>query len=130
MQQAVIFINAAFVCYTAGVWAEKVQGRLRYWHTALFLLGIVCDALGTAAMGEVRQRTISGAVAATGYLSATFHSVTGMVALLLMVVHAVWALVVVNRRGERERRQFHRYSLRVWLLWLIPFISGAMGHFH
>jgi hypothetical protein len=40
--------------------------------------------------------------------------------------------VLVNR-AERRIRTFHRVSITVWAIWLIPFVSGLilgrrMGH--
>lgn len=34
---AVVFINLALVLYTVGVWAEKLQKRLKVWHVVVFL---------------------------------------------------------------------------------------------
>jgi uncharacterized repeat protein (TIGR03987 family) len=47
------------------------------------------------------------------------------VALLLMLVHAAWATIVLVRRDERAILTFHRFSVVVWTLWLVPFLSGA-----
>ena len=41
--KAVIAINLALVLYSIGVWAERIQGRLKVWHTIFFWLGLVCD---------------------------------------------------------------------------------------
>ena len=50
----------------------------------------------------------------------------GAVALLLMLAHAVWATAVVLRRDERAILSFHRISVVVWTIWLVPFFSGAL----
>jgi len=34
---------------------------------------------------------------------------------------------VLIRDREAERLTFHRFSLAVWALWLIPYITGALG---
>ncbi|MDD0857682.1 hypothetical protein NHF46_07890 [Arthrobacter alpinus] len=54
-------------------------------------------------------------------------AVTGAVALLLMVVHLGWAVVVLLRNREVEKRRFHKFSLLVWGIWLIPYFTGAIG---
>ena len=46
--------------------------------------------------------------------------------LLLMFGHAVWASAVLLRRDEHALRTFHRISITVWSIWLIPFISGML----
>ncbi len=43
-----------------------------------------------------------------------------------MLAHAVWATVVVRRDNRELREKFHRYSLFVWLIWLIPYFGGMI----
>jgi uncharacterized repeat protein (TIGR03987 family) len=63
-----------------------------------------------------------------GGLQFNAHGVTGAAALLLMFAHAVWATVVLVRADQRAIAAFHRVSVFVWAVWLIPFVSGvAMG---
>ena len=52
------------------------------------------------------------------------HTFTGQLALWLMLMHAIWATIVVRKRQEGLRKKFHRYSLFVWLIWLIPYFGG------
>ena len=75
---AITFINLAMVLYTVGVWAEKIQKRLRVWHLVVFWAGLICDATGTAAMGEM----------AGSMFQFNFHGITGMAAILLMLFHS------------------------------------------
>lgn len=113
---AIIFINLAFIFYTIGVWAEKFQKTLKQWHVIIFWLGFTCDTLGTSAMGKL----------AGGIFQFSFHGVTGMIAILLMLFHAVWASVVILKRNESMKRSFHKFSIFVWLIWLIPMLSGMI----
>ena len=34
-------------------------------------------------------------------------------------------MVVLVRDRENEKRAFHRFSIIVWAIWLIPYIAGA-----
>jgi uncharacterized repeat protein (TIGR03987 family) len=43
-----------------------------------------------------------------------------------MLIHAIWATYTVKRGSEKLRKQFHRYSMIVWLIWLIPYFGGMM----
>lgn len=106
------FITSALVCYTIGVWGERVVGRLRWWNFVFFVLGVICDTVGTAMM-----------MAYVGGLSADVHGISGVIAIVLMIVHAVWALVVLLRKDEAMIRKFHRFSIVVWCVWLIPYLS-------
>lgn len=113
---AIIFITLALVFYTTGVFGEKVFGSLKKWHVVIFWIGFVCDTTGTTLMSKI----------AAGGLTISFHSITGLAAILLMAVHAVWATVVLLRGSEKSRRNFHKFSIFVWLIWLIPYLSGMI----
>ena len=110
-----LFMVAALAFYTAGVWSERLSARLKPWHLAMFWLGLACDSLGTDRMRQL-----------AGSLRLSFHSVTGVTALALMLGHAAWATAVVVRGDERALRTFHRVSVVVWTVWLVPFVSGAI----
>jgi uncharacterized repeat protein (TIGR03987 family) len=103
----------ALTCYSVGVWGEVLGKRLRPWHAAFFWAGFVLDTAGTEMMRRI-----------AGGLRWNLHTATGMAALTLMLAHAIWATIVLLRRDERAFRTFHRISLTVWFIWLIPFVSG------
>ena len=109
---AISFIFAACILYTLGVWSEKIQGRLNAWHLGLFVLGLICDTLGTGIMFGI-----------TDGISFSFHGITGIIAIMLMFLHAIWATIVLLKKDENELLKFHRYSLFVWTMWLIPYLS-------
>jgi uncharacterized repeat protein (TIGR03987 family) len=110
-----IFITLALVFYTIGVWSERIAGRLRGWHLIFFWLGLACDTTGTAIMMDY-----------AGGLTADVHGVTGVAAILLMIIHAIWATVVLARKDERAIVNFHKFSVVVWVIWLIPYFSGVI----
>lgn len=113
---AIVFINIACLFYTIGVWAERIQLRLKWWHTIFFILGFICDTIGTTAMS-----ILSGSL-----FKLTFHGITGNIAILLMLFHAVWAVIVLLNRNEKMILKFHRFSIFVWVVWLIPMLSGMI----
>lgn len=113
---AVITITLALLLYTTGVLAEKKQGELKKWHLVIFWLGFVFDTVGTTLM-----RTL-----ASGEFRLNFHGVTGMLAIIIMFFHAVWATVVLVSHQEKMMKNFHKFSLVAWFIWLIPFVSGMM----
>jgi uncharacterized repeat protein (TIGR03987 family) len=107
-----IIISCALIFYSIGVWSERFQGRLKGWHLVFFWIGLVCDTWGTGLMIEI-----------AGGLRFEFHGVTGVVAILLMLIHAFWATFVLVRRDEKAIRSFHKFSLLVWFIWLVPYLS-------
>ena len=111
---ASILITLALVFYSAGVWAEHLARYLKGWHVAAFWTGFLFDMSGTLAMELIHP----------GFDWASSHTITGQIALWLMLGHAIWATRVVRRGSEETRRRFHRFSLVVWGIWLVPYISG------
>ncbi len=107
-----IVITLALVFYTIGVWSERFAGRLKVWHLVFFWLGIVFDTWGTGMMFE-----------RVGGMMFDVHGLTGLLAIVLMFIHALWATVVVMRKDERWINRFHRFSVTVWVIWLIPYFS-------
>jgi uncharacterized repeat protein (TIGR03987 family) len=111
----VIVINLALLFYSIGVWSERIAGRLKTWHLVFFWLGIICDTWGTGMMFDM-----------AGGLTFDVHGLTGLLAILLMLIHAVWATVVLIRRNEEMITRFHRFSVLVWVIWLVPYLSPML----
>ena len=108
-----IFISLALVLYSIGVWSERLAGRLKGWHLVFFWGGLTFDTTGTGIMFEI-----------VGGIGTDIHSITGLAAIILMVIHAAWATVVLLRKDEKAITSFHRFSVIVWSIWLIPYFTG------
>jgi len=112
---SVTLITLALLFYSAGVWAERLSRYLRPWHVLCFWTGFTFDVSGTYAMHLL----------ATGPFDLTEpHTLTGQIALWLMLFHAIWASKVVLEGDQPRRASFHRFSLFVWVVWLIPYFGG------
>jgi len=59
------------------------------------------------------------------------HGISGLLAIILMFIHAIWATIVLVRKDEKMIVSFHKFSIFVWLVWLIPYFSpmvvGMLG---
>ena len=110
-----VFINLALIIYTIGVWSERFQGKLKWWHVGTFYAGLVCDSIGTGAMSLM----------AGSLLKFTFHGITGLAAILIMFFHAGWATLVLIKKNQVLIVKFHKFSIVVWIIWLIPMVTGA-----
>jgi uncharacterized repeat protein (TIGR03987 family) len=117
---AIIFITLALISYSVGVWSEKIQGKLKVWHLMFFYLGLVFDVTGTSIMGRM-----AGKIDIIKFIL-DFHSITGVIAIILMFVHAFWATIVLIKKDDVMIKNFHKFSLTVWVIWLIPFVTGAI----
>ena len=108
-------ITLALVFYSVGIWAERISRYLKTWHVILFWIGFSFDVIGTLAMHKIADNPFN-------FLD--MHTLTGQIALWLMLAHAIWATRVVRKGTNSQRSKFHRYSLFVWLIWLIPYFGG------
>jgi uncharacterized repeat protein (TIGR03987 family) len=113
---AIVSMFSALGLYTIGVWAERIAGRLNTWHLILFWFGLTFDTLGTALMGRM-----------SGKFEFDFHGITGALAIIFMLGHAIWASIVLLKNQEKLKINFHKFSLAVWTGWLIPFVTGLAG---
>ena len=121
MTVASILITLALVFYSLGVWSERLVRYLKPWHVAAFWTGFLFDVSGTWAMHRM----------ATGPFDLTApHTLTGQIALVLMLAHALWATYVSLKGTEKSRSGFHRFSMIVWLIWLIPYFGGMYMGMH
>ena len=111
---AIITITAALIFYTMGVFSERRSGTLQKKHVILFWCGLLFDTTGTSIMSSMAK--------GAGLLSA--HGITGALAIVLMLFHALWARIVLGKKDERKQRSFHKFSIVVWLIWLVPYILG------
>lgn len=112
---AIVIITLALVFYSIGTWSEHLQHGLRKWHLAFFLLGLAADTAGTLLMGTMVEEKGS-----TNFL----HASTGMLAIVLMGVHALWAIRTLWKGNEKNKREFSKFSIVVWSIWLIPYFVG------
>jgi uncharacterized repeat protein (TIGR03987 family) len=111
---AALLITLALFFYSVGVWAERISRYLKSWHLWAFWTGFAFDVSGTVAMDLM----------APGIDWRSSHTITGQIALWLMLAHALWATWVVRKGREETRATFHRYSLGVWFIWLVPYFGG------
>ena len=115
---AVTAITSALAFYTIGVFSERKLGYLKRSHLLFFWLGLVCDTTGTMIMSNIAQ--------SSGGSGMGIHALTGMLAIVLMLIHATWATGVYLKGSDRMRTFFHRFSSVVWLIWLVPYIIGML----
>lgn len=108
-------ITLALIFYSLGVWAEQIVRYLKVWHVAAFWTGFIFDVSGTWTMHLISKGPID-------LLSP--HTLSGQIAIWLMLIHTIWASYVVLKGSETVRTGFHRYSIFVWLIWLIPYFGG------
>jgi uncharacterized repeat protein (TIGR03987 family) len=79
-------------------------------------MGFICDTTGTTIMTK-----ISG-----GGFDFNLHGITGLIALLLMAFHALWATVILVKKDKKSKQVFHKFSIVVWAIWLVPYILGMI----
>ena len=123
---ASVAISLALFFYTWGVFGERRGGTLSLKYVLLFWIGLACNTdstlVGKPRMG-ITMSNIASQSAASGF---GIHAITGVVAIVLMLVHALWATFTYKRGSQQARRRFHTFSTVVWLAWLVPYIIGML----
>jgi len=117
-----LLITFALIFYSIGIWAERIARLLKPWHVVTFWIGFVFDVSGTLIMHRMAEGK---------FKLLEPHTISGQIALWLMLAHALWATIVILKGIEPMLGKFHRYSIFVWLVWLIPYFGGmylAMKH--
>lgn len=118
---AISFITSALVLYTVGVFSERNAKTLNKKHVIIFWLGLICDTLGTLTMSNIAK---SNSFVSNSTLTQNLHGVTGLLAIILMLFHASWATFVLYKNDDNKKKIFHKFSIIVWIIWLIPYFIG------
>jgi uncharacterized repeat protein (TIGR03987 family) len=108
-------ITLALIFYSLGIWAERIAKFLKSWHVVTFWTGLFFDITGTWTMHMMAKNEFN-------FFEP--HTFTGQIALWLMLAHAIWATYVVRKGSDKLRTDFHKYSIIVWIIWLIPYFGG------
>jgi len=103
----------AVVFYTIGIFTEKRSKSLTSFHVLIFWIGLGLDTTGTTMMSQMSD----------GF-TLNIHGITGLIALILMAIHVLWATYINLKGTQTQKQNSHKYSLFVWLFWLVPFILG------
>ncbi|ABS41483.1 TIGR03987 family protein [Clostridium botulinum] len=119
---AIVTITLALAFYTAGVWSERKSNTLKKWHVITFWIGLVFDTTGTLTMEKI-VKTGNTAISSN---KLALHGITGGLAIVLMLLHALWATWVLYKKDENKKVIFHKFSITVWVIWLIPYIIGMI----
>ena len=112
---ATILFTIALAFYSVGVWAEHFKRQLKPWHLGAFFCGIIADTLGTIFISKY-----------VGGFIVNAHSIIGAFALGLMIFHFLWAAWVLWKGKIYAITNFHRFSIFVWAIWMIAYLSGAV----
>ncbi|KPI56693.1 membrane protein [Clostridioides difficile] len=118
---AIVSITSALIFYTIGVFGERKAKILKKKHVIIFWLGLIFDTLGTFTMSNIAN---SHTFEVKSALSQNLHSITGLLAIVLMLFHASWATFVLYKDDEEKKKFFHKFSIVVWTIWLIPYFIG------
>lgn len=123
---AIITTNLALVLYTLGVWGEKKSGILKKWHVILFWLGLIFDSTGTLLMSNI-SKTVTKTIPE---IELVIHETAGIFAIILMIFNALYATWILKRNNEHMKKIFHKFSILIWFIWLIPYCIGMIMGMH
>lgn len=119
---AIIVITLALVFYSIGVIGEARRKKLMWRDVTWFGFGLVADFIGTMAM---RQISMSGENVLAPWAN-TLMTISGTAAIILMLIHIVFASLVMAKFSNYKER-FHKWSIVIYVFWLISYVSGPIG---
>lgn len=119
---AIITITLALIFYTVGVFWERKSRSLNKKHVIIFWLGLLFDTTGTLTMSRIAKAGVDSISSS----SQMIHGITGALAIVLMLFHAGWATWVLYKNNEEKKAKFHKLSIFVWVVWLVPYIIGMI----
>ena len=102
----------ALILYTISIMSHYKKGQFESWMLKTFGFGLLADISGTIFL----------CVFASHGWQWTLHSISGLLALIIMSIHFAWAYLAFN--DDKYEKIFHKYSIYAWVLWLIAFVSG------
>ena len=106
----------ALAGYTFAILRHRILGftdNLMIWT---FGVALVADTSGTIFLCAREAASFSWSV----------HTISGILALVIMALHFLWALKA--QRDPKTDQYFHRYSLWAWGLWLVAFVTPIIPH--
>lgn len=112
---AAIPVTTAVVLYSIAVWAERITGTVKRWHFALLVAAAFFQTVATG----VLYKSVAG-------FSIGLGGVAMMAALIMVIMHARWALVTMLRKDAKTSTQFNRFSVLVWAAWLVLFAGPLL----
>ncbi|MBI2068535.1 MAG: TIGR03987 family protein [Candidatus Yanofskybacteria bacterium] len=107
------FFVVALLLYSFVIWSHRIKKRFSPWMVWLFGAGLAADVSGTVFL----------CVATASGWTFSVHAISGLISLLIMALHFIWALLSITLGGKFED-YFKRFSVLAWFLWLIAFVSG------
>lgn len=119
---AIVIITLALVFYSIGVIGEARRKNLLWRDVVWFGAGLVADFAGTMAMRAISQ---SGETVLAPWAN-TLMTISGTAAIILMAIHIVFAVIVMTKFPD-YRKKFHKWSVVIYIFWLISYISGPIG---
>lgn len=103
----------ALILYSFVIWSHQITKKFSPWMVWLFGIGLTADISGTVLI----------CVAAADRWTWTLHTGFGLVSLLIMALHFLWAVLAISREGN-WKIYFNRFSVFAWFFWLLSFVSG------
>lgn len=103
LTMAIMTISAALIFYTIGVFWERRSGNLTKNHIVIFWMGLLFDTIGTTIMSSIARTT---QLPITNDFTTVLHSITGVLAIVLMLFHASWATWVIWKNDLEKKKHF------------------------
>ena len=110
---SILFVVLTLLCYTLSVWVEHKQQVLQIWHIILLVAALICNITAMALLAHVSH--VAGK-------DCTIYAIAGAVAILLLCLHCIWSIWTKRKGEDRAKRNYNRFNVILWFVWLVAFI--------
>ncbi len=111
---SVVLITLALALYSVAVWRSWRARRLTVATLLIFWLAVFSDAAATKLMGA-RVETITW----------DLHTITGYLALALMMALSAWGTLAVLGKREEWLTRFPSVAVPIWVIWVVSYATGV-----
>lgn len=113
---SIILINLALIIYSIAIFNQFIRRTLLSWHIVMFVIGFICDFSGTFMMYII----------AGSKIGTSFHAILGYFSLFLMLCNAIASIFIFNKRDRKLIRNFYKFGIFAWFIWIISYIIGLV----
>ena len=111
---AIVLITLALALYSIATWRNWRLKLLTTGHVILLWIAVISDTLATRMMGAYSEES-----------ELSLHVVSGYAAVAMMAVLTLVGTWAKNADRGTVLRNFHRYLLPVWVVWVLSYVAGV-----
>ena len=116
--KTMLMMFLALSAYSAAVTLDKKAGKLMPANLAMLWAGFCLNAIGFGLMTRLEADSGSG--------FSGIGRIIGILAIVVVLIHAIWGTAILVLKDEKSEKIFHRDGTLLWKIWLVPFVLSLI----